>query len=279
MCSTACENAINGSTRGVRHGGEDENKATADELATYASAALRVSSEPTADPFCYVAPSAHATDADSPIKTYVRDHLRRSIKKNFEGREYITRPTLLQVMSEDVVCCLFQQHISERTQSGLAKELPIGWRQDVVGYIKKEATVLLALCIFVDAPLRSFFKLLEAGTKDSSLPLAGECPTYLENATFVCILNNQWIFLPYDLFGCPGQVAISEECVIPLIFDEKKDLIGYGGYSDVFRVTMDNGYCSSSMVNMATPRPHVYRLSIFLEVRKGMHLRAEEVQA
>jgi hypothetical protein len=254
MCSTACENSTNGSTWGVHHGVEqDEDKVTPEELAIYASTAFRFSSEPAADTVCYNTPSAHATNADSSIKTYVRDQLRRSIKKNFEGREYITRSMLLQVMSEDVIHCLFQQHMLERTQSEIAKKLPIGSREDIVGYIEKEARVLLALCIFVDAPMRSFLSFLEAGTNDRSLPLTGECPICVENDTFARIFDTQWIFLPFDLFARRDQVAIPEEYVVPLVFDRQKDCIGCGGYSDVFQVTIDKEYYSSPMVNMATP--------------------------
>jgi hypothetical protein len=249
MCSIVSENSFYAFTRGVRHGVEEhDNKATTQELGIYASAAFRLSSEPAPYPVSYGAPSAHATNADPSIKACVRDQLRRAIKKNFEGREYITRPTLLQVMAEDIVRCLIQQHMSEWTQSGLAKTLLRGSSEDIVGYVEKEARVLLALCIFVDVPMRSFLRLLEAGINDSSLPLPRECPICVENDNFARIFDTQWIFLPFDLFARPGQLAVPEEYVIPLAFDRNKDFIGCGAYSDVFRVTMDDGPCSSSMV-------------------------------
>src|SRR5436190_15915182 len=118
---------------------EDENKATAEDPAIHASTAFSLSSEPAANPACSIPPLGRATNADSSIETYVRDQLRRSIKKNFEGREYITKSTLLQVLSKGVVRCLVQQHMSERTQSGSTKKFPIGCREDIAGYIGKEA--------------------------------------------------------------------------------------------------------------------------------------------
>src|SRR5436190_18453042 len=111
---------------------EDENKATAEDPAIHASTAFSLSSEPAANPACSIPPLGRGANADSLIETYVRDQLRRAIKKNFEGRDYITRPKLLQVLSAGVVRCLVQQHMSEWTQSGLTREFPIGCREDMV---------------------------------------------------------------------------------------------------------------------------------------------------
>src|SRR5205085_9022761 len=134
------------------------------------------------------------------------------------------------------------------------REFPMGCREDMVSYIVKEARVLLALCIFVDAPMRTFLKLLEAGIHDRGLPLTGECPSYDGNDNFARIYDNQWTFLPFDLFARPDQASVPEEYIIPLVFDSNKDFIGCGAYSDVFRVTMDSVPCSSA-VNMHPPRP------------------------
>jgi hypothetical protein len=264
MCSTVCENAITNSTSSGRHGeAEDEKKATAGEFPICPSTAFKLCADPTADLHCHVAIlEQNIRSYGLSTATYVRDELRKSTTKNFEGREYITRPTLLQVMSKDIVHCLFQQHVSEGRHLEVTKQIPMQPGPDIVGYVEMEAKFLLALCIFINAPMPIFIKLLEAGICDSSLPLTGECPTGVDKASFVRILESQWVFLPHDVFAQPGQVAVPAELVLPLIFDKKSDLVGSGAHSDVFRVRVDNGYCSSSTVNTPMLCPYFYRLIV-----------------
>jgi hypothetical protein len=254
MCSIICENAITDSLwTGSREGAGDGKKATADELPSCAST-VSEPWKPEADLGCYV---THIKRDISPnassIATDVRDQLRGSIKKNFEGREYITRTTLLQAMSNDAVRYLCRDYMSGYRILEVAKQRAMESGQEMVGYVEMEARILLALCIFIGAPMRIFFKLLEAGISDNSLPLTGECINGVEKAEFVRILESQWLFLPYDLLARPGQVAIPEESVVPLVFDRERDLIGSGAHSDVFRVTVDEGLCSLPTVIMPTP--------------------------
>jgi hypothetical protein len=120
----------------------------------------------------------------------------------------------------------------------------------MIEYIELEARVLLALCVFIDAPMRSFLALLEAGISDASLPLTVDCPAGIDNVDFVRIFESQWVFLPYDLFAQPDQAVIPKDLIVPLIFDKNRDLIGAGAFSDVFQVEVDNTYSTLSSVNI-----------------------------
>jgi hypothetical protein len=255
MCSTIYENAITDSTwTACPGGGGDGERATAGEFPSWVSTASESWWKAEADLDRYITDIKQDIPPNaSSIATSVRDQLRDSIRKNFEGREYITRTTLLEVMSRDVVQRLSLDHTSGYTLLKAAKQRPMESRQDIVGYIEMEARVLLALCVFIDAPMRIFFTLLEAGISDKSLPVTRESITGIEKAEFIRILESQWLFLPHDLLARPSQAAIPKESIVPLIFDKKKDLIGSGAHSDVFQVTVDDGHCSISAVNMPTP--------------------------
>lgn len=184
----------------------------------------------------------------SSVADSVREQLRKSINRNFEGREYIARPVLLQIISKDVVHGLCQDHIFGRTHSRVTKGTPAESTQGMVEYIELEARVLLALWVFIDAPMQGLLALLEAGTSDASLPLTVDCPAGIDNIDFVRILESQWVFLPYDLFAQPDQVVIPKDLIVPLIFDKKRDLIGAGAFSDVFQVEVDNTHSTLSSV-------------------------------
>jgi hypothetical protein len=254
MCSTVCENAISDSIWTECSGWPgDGKKATADELPSCASTASEPWWKPEADlNRCITQIEKAISPNASSIAADVRDQLQGSIKKNFEGREYIARTTLLQVMSKDLVQRLCLGHMPGCTILEVAKQRAMESRQEIVGYTEMEARILLALCIFVGAPMQTFFKFLETGISDSSLPLTEECITGVEKAEFVRMLENQWLFLPYDVLARPSQVAIPEEFVVPLIFDKRRDLIGSGAHSDVFRVIVDDGHCSIPAVNTPT---------------------------
>jgi hypothetical protein len=279
MCSTVCEYTIcNSNWGGCREAGEDEKKTEAGRLAIRASTTVEPRSKPGVDQDCSV---THIKQSIGPhgssVTDSVREQLQNSIKKNFEGREYITRPTLLQIMSNDVVNCLCQNHIFRHTHSGVAKRMPVKPGQDMTEYIEREARVLLALCIFIDAPMLSFFALLEAGISDAGLPLTGDCPTGIDEADFVRIIGSQWAFLPYDLLAQPVQVAIPESVIVPLSFDKKRDLIGSGAFSDVFRATVDNSHCTIGLV-MSVYDFQLLEANFSPEARKSTPLRSKEIQ-
>lgn len=234
MCSAVREyTTCDSNWGGCREAAEDEKKTKEEDLA--------ICWRPEASQDSSV---THIEQSEGPhgssVADSVREQLRKSINRNFEGREYITRPTLLQIISKDVVHNLCQNHIFGRTHSRVTKGTPIESPQDTVEYIELEARVLLALWVFIDAPMQSFLALLEASISDASLPLTVDCPAGIDKVDFVRILESQWVFLPYDLFDQPGQVAIPNDLIVPLIFDKKRDLIGAGAFSDVFRVEVDN---------------------------------------
>ena len=187
---------------------------------------------------------------ESSLATCVRDQLRRSTIKNFEGREYITKYTLLQVMSQKVVHSLFQEYTNGLTHSAMAKQTLVESRLDIVRCIEMEARALLALCVFINASMRTFLVLLEAGVSDKSLPLTGGCPIGVNKVDFGRILEDQWVFVPFDIFARTSQITIPNNLILPLRFDKKGDLIGSGAYSDVFRIEVDNDPYSSPPVNM-----------------------------
>lgn len=250
MCSTVCEYTICDSHwGGCREAAEDEKKTKEVDLAICSPTTVEPCSKPGVDQDCSVTHVEQSIGLHgSSVADSVREQLQKSITKNFEGREYITRPTLLQIMSKDVVHGLCQTHVFDHTHSRVAMQMPVESGQNITEYTEMEAMVLLALCIFIDVPMQSFLALLEAGISDASLPLAGDCPASIDEADFVRIVGSQWIFLPYDLLAQPDQVVIPKDLIVPLIFDKKRDLIGSGAFSDVFRATVDNIHCTVAPV-------------------------------
>ena len=251
MCSTISKNRIDNSIwLGCHQEAGDENEATAEASVVSISTLIKTSPKPGPDLDQSIAHLQHSGPNESSLATFVGDQLRRSTTKNFEGRAYITRRILLQVMSIDVVHELLQAHISGLTDSMMAKEKIMKSRLHIIGIIEMKARTLLALCVFVNASVGTFLALIEAGLSDDSLPLAGECPIGVDEVEFGRILATQWIFVPYDVFARPGQVTISNDIVIPLKFDQISDMIGSGAYSDVFRVEVDNDPTPSPLVNV-----------------------------
>jgi hypothetical protein len=242
MCSTVCEYTVCDSNwRGCCEAGEDEKKTQEGDLAICNSTAVKICWKPEADQECCV---THMEQSKGPhgslVADSVREQLRKSINRNFEGREYIARPMLLQIISKDIVHGLCQDHIFGLTHSKVIKGTPMKSKQDIVEYIELEARVLLALWVFIGAPMQSLPALLEAGISDASLPLTVDCPAGIDNVDFVHVLESQWVFLPYDLFGQPDQAVIAKDLIVPLVFDKKRDLIGAGAFSDVFQVEVGN---------------------------------------
>jgi hypothetical protein len=233
MCFAVSEYITCANWGGCREAAEDEKKTMEGDLA--------ICWKPEADQNCSV---THTEQSEGPygssVADSVREQLQKSINRNFEDREYIKRPVLLQIISKDVIHDLCQDHIFGRTHSRATKGTPMESTQDTVEYIELEARVLLALWVFIDAPMQSFLALLEAGISDASLPLTVDCPAGIDKVDFVRILKSQWVFLPYDLFDQPDQVAIPKDLIVPMIFDKKRDLIGAGAFSDVFRVEVDH---------------------------------------
>ena len=255
MCSTVCEYIICESNwGGCREAAEDEKKTKEGDLT--------ICWRHEADQDYSV---THIEQSEGPhgssVADSVREQLRKSINRNFEGREYIARPILLQIISKDVVHGLCQDHIFRHTRSRVTKGIPMESTQDTVEYIELEARLLLALWVFIDAPMQSFLALLEAGISDASLPLTVDCPAGIDKVDFIRILENQWVFLPYDLFDQPDQVAIPKDSIVPLIFDKKRDLIGAGAFSDVFRVEVDNTHSTLPPVTRVHGFPSFQQLT------------------
>jgi hypothetical protein len=252
MCSAACEYIICGSDWvGCREAAEDEKKTKEGELAICNSTAVKICWKPEADQECCV---THIEQSKGPhsssVADSVREELRKAINRNFEGREYIARPMLLQIISKDIVHGLCQDHILRLPHSRVIKGTPMESTQDMIKYIELEARVLLALWVFIDATMQSFLALLEAGISDASLPLTVNCPAGIDHVDFIRLLESQWVFLPYDLFAQPDQAVIPKDLIVPLIFDKKRDLIGAGAFSDVFQVEVDNAHSTLPSVNV-----------------------------
>ena len=250
MCSTICENAIDSFRGSECHGEADNEKEdVSEDLVISALTVLEPPSTAFADLDSSVAHlEQNIRLRGSSLGTCVRDQLQRSTTKNFEGREYITKHTLLQAVSQKVVHSLFQEYITGFTRSAMAKQTLTESRLEIVRHIEMEARALLALCVFINASMRTFLELLQAGLSDKSLPLAGECPIGIDQIDFGHILEYQWTFVPYDIFAQTSQIAIPKDMIVPLKCDKKKYLLGSGAYSDVFRVQEDHSqYCSISV--------------------------------
>ena len=172
-------------------------------------------------------------EPNTPYKDTICEAIHKKEKKNFAGDPYFARSDLSKITST-----LDRNRLIEEDHSIKDKDK---FKQMV---FPTKAVRLLAVCIYAMLDLVFLEKLLECSPFDDQ-----NCPTpkfqhpTIKPAPYARFVEIAPRFFAHR-FGEDEQADpeiyadIPENIVVPIHFDEAKDLLGFGVYSEVFKVTI-----------------------------------------
>ena len=155
---------------------------------------------------------------------------------------------LEEIYSESTI-----KNLIDADQSLVRLSLTADETAEFLAKINLNATRLLAICIHIDMPLACLYHLIKKDYKDEGLPLSREgqhCPGKEYEVKFDSFIKWQGAFVPYVFVndeGGPEHVSLSNDVVLPIIYDKEKPSLGKGGFGEVHKIYIhsDHHYFSS----------------------------------
>jgi hypothetical protein len=197
-------------------------------------------------------PKIEGEDYAVTVARVVRDKM----KKNWEGKLFISRSDLNDIFSESTIAELVNDDKSLSdgpqflsTTGGRALD-----KDPFVRTIFNKAIRILALCVLSGLPLIYLYILVEQGNMaDTSLPLGDRhCPEPKYKIEWDRFLLLQGGFVAHD-FGKDKNhphPKLDKEVVVPIMFDEDNDSLGSGGFGKVFKVRIEDDHHLFSEASM-----------------------------
>ena len=168
----------------------------------------------------------------------IRKYLWNARRTNFKGENYFNFTQVEQLLTTNCIYELLRpcEDQSEPHKSRICPKLKA--RADEV---KSRSSRLLALCIWADLPLSTFYTLFDSGIQDRDLPLEKTFThSLVNNATLDRLLEYQSYFVPYAMSADGTFHHVRAGRPLPILFEEFEARIGHGSFSDVFRVEVDS---------------------------------------
>lgn len=188
----------------------------------------------------------------------VQTVVRSKMKQNWDRKKFLPRKDLDQIFSESTIKELIHE---DKSLNGLT---PSG-KQNLLDNIIADASRLLGVCICVDMPLACLYHMMDAGFKDTSLPLTDpRCAKeeYINKFEDLQLWQGSFIAHEFhDDHGMPKHRQLKDEVVVPLFFDKDNDRIGEGGFGEVYKVKIDADHHSFS-----SEKGRFFALKIFKEL-------------
>ena len=166
------------------------------------------------------------------------------LKRNHRNQKYIPRQvldnlfkpsTVRELIDQDESLKRLEQRLHAETSQFLDKE-------KFIDHVIANGIVYLALCNYVGLPLECLYRLIEKYKDCTTLLQVSDCPNDISKPQFDYLVELQGGFqahtFPNDR-GPPKHQKLGNSIVVPINFDETKDLVGSGGFGDVFRVHID----------------------------------------
>lgn len=185
--------------------------------------------------------------------TVIRNEMESSMKRNWEEKKYIPRTDLERIISKETVAKLINEDES-LTMLSNKHGIPID-KGSFFEWVTTFASRLLALCIYVDLPLSCLYNLMAEDLDDFSLPLSTDnCPDERYRTRWDVMIMLQGGFLSYKFPHKPGpdHLRLHSSTVMPIMFDESRDLLGEGSFARVYKVSIDSAH-HSFLVERDTP--------------------------
>ncbi len=164
--------------------------------------------------------------------------LHSTTRINFKGQSYIRLEDLRRVLSAKLIADLLED-------DGEQPKCSLTTRQDgyigVVDEVRSKALRLLGLCILANVPLGTFMDLLKYGTSDQDLPLDDRLlPSWVTAPSRGSLLVLQNEFLPYSFGNIDSHGSVPAGIPLPILFNDLQDRVGYGSFSEVYKVKVDS---------------------------------------
>ena len=177
----------------------------------------------------------------------VRRVIHDKLKPNWQNQKFIPRKDLDEILSDSTVKELINSDRSLNDIQNLGKDQ---FTQEVV----LDASRLLAICVYVDLPLACLYELIQLGYHDIHLPLTElHCPKGMYEVNFGNFVIWQGAFIAHEFEddrGRPVHRKLPDAVVLPIIFNEKDDLLGEGGFGWVYKVHIDPDHHLFSVVSL-----------------------------
>ena len=170
------------------------------------------------------------------------------MKKNWEGKLFISRSDLNDIFSESTITELVNDDKS-LNDGGQFLSITGGRALDKDPFVRtifNKAIRILALCVLSGLPLIYLYILVEQEKMtDTSLPLGDKhCPEPKYKIQWDRFLLLQGGFVAHD-FGKDKNhphPKLDKEVVVPIMFDEDNDSLGSGGFGKVFKVRIEDDH-------------------------------------
>ena len=180
-----------------------------------------------------------------------------NVIKNWEGSSFVPRRVLDELFTEDTIHELVEQDESLKR--------PARWdptlsgrdinKKKLVKDIVEKGVQLLALTVYAEIDLSCVFQLINTSEDCNRQFCLEDRPTSIREPTFERLIQYQSLFNAHIFLNNETQKGgrriehhkLDRSTVIPILFDERADLVGEGGFSHVFKVKIhsDHHYFSS----------------------------------
>ncbi|KAK6379918.1 hypothetical protein LTS17_005992 [Exophiala oligosperma] len=184
----------------------------------------------------------------------IRGALESKIRLNWEGKLYVPRKDLRQIMTEDTIKKLVLDDQSLHTPEALRLN---GGSPVELNTLAKDiytwAVCLLAWCVYSDLQLVCLYHMLKKGLQDTNLPLTiDNCPDNAYITKFRNCVNHSGGFAAYTFARNEKRLVdhqvLHDGAVVPIIFDERdpRCKLGQGSFGVVYKVRIDRDHHSFS---------------------------------
>ena len=187
---------------------------------------------------------------EQPYAKIIRNAIESKVQKNWEGKFFIPRKDLQQLMTIETISSLV--HEDESLRSSEALRLNGGSIITLDQLTKKIylwAARLLAWCVYSRLQLVCLYHMLQNGLQDTDLPLTIEnCPDKTYLSTFQPAVDHSGGFAAYTFVRNEGGLVdhhdLHDDAITPLIFEESDlaSVLGQGNFGRVFKVRINRDH-------------------------------------
>jgi serine/threonine protein kinase len=196
------------------------------------------------------------------------------IKRNWEGRKYVPRKDLEQILTKDTISKLIRE---DKTLDKSGILILTGGTKLVMDDFINETwlwrTRLLGLCVYADLPLDMLYHMQRKGLEDKHIPLTKEnCPAESDTRLFDRAADESGFFAAHTFAPELEHQQLPPGAVVPIIFDknDRKHFLGQGSFGRVYKVYIDRDHHSFSA---AKDEPFAFK--IFYNVHAHTQMEVE----
>jgi hypothetical protein len=171
-------------------------------------------------------------------KDVIRSEIYRKIKRNYQGKAYISRTDLINILSPETSRLIIADDNS----------LPLEAKETLIAEVRSRAENLQAACVYARLPMRCLQRLLDKGFHDKDRPREkSDCPQeegWDWDVDFGNFLDNQASFFAYK-FPPPTEAKdqdhdlILDDVVVPISYNPADTALGEGAFSIVYDALVD----------------------------------------